>query len=156
MSVVIIYLFLLIFCSQPSQMWSYGPSTASVSRPSWWGPDSSSMQSTWSFWRGGLLLLSFLFILSQPLMKEVCPSAVYNKRNRFSLWMNNTRVNGYTISGNSGFTLSVPCCVSLISRVMTFDCNILGGEMPYYSQMFLINCCEESEMCIGYTEVEGR
>ncbi len=30
--------------------------------------------------------------------------------------------------------------VSLIFRVMGFDCNILEGEMAYYSQMFLINC----------------
>lgn len=75
------------------------------------------------------------------LMEEIYPSVVCNKRNWFSLWMNNTGVNGYTITSNSGFTLSVLCCVSLISGVMSFDCNILGGEMPYYSQMFLINCC---------------
>lgn len=55
--------------------------------------------------------------------------------------MNNTGVHGYTITDNSGFTLSVLCrALALISRVMGFDCNILEGEMAYYCQMFLINC----------------
>ncbi len=47
-------------------------------------------------------------------------------------------MNGYTITDNSlSFTAQR---VSLIFRVMGFDCNILEGEMVYYSQMFLINC----------------
>ncbi len=50
--------------------------------------------------------------------------------------MNNTEVNGYTFTDNS-LSFAV-CVVNLL--VMGFDCNILEGEMAYYSQMFLINC----------------
>ncbi len=71
-------------------------------------------------------------------MEEVCPSPVCKKINVFSPWLNKAEVNGYTITDNSlSFTAQR---VSLIFRVMGFDCNILEGEMAYYSQMFLINC----------------
>lgn len=38
---------------QPWSTWSCGPSTVSVSRPSWWEPDSSNTPNTWTSSRGG-------------------------------------------------------------------------------------------------------
>lgn len=108
----VICLFILIFFPQPSQMWSYGPSTASVSRPSWWGPDSSSMQSTWSFWRGGLLLHSLLFILPNPWWKRSVPHQYAIKEIDFHReWITQK-----WMVTHSQITRCPLLCVTLISR----------------------------------------
>lgn len=93
-------------------MWSYGPLTGSVSRPSWWGQDSSNMQSTWSSWRGEAYCFHFYVFISNPWWKRSVPHQYAIKRNWFSLWMNNTGVSGYTIAD---FTLAVLCCVCAVN-----------------------------------------